>query len=109
MQTIWMGLDPRPDCTRVWAIAGPDRALLKTHLAPSPASRVALPSLLEARALGQRVSVLAALVAGDADGSSREPFARDAFDANGAFHSLDPVAALHPSRHSDGLFFEATR
>jgi len=104
MQTIWMGLDPRPDCTRVLAMAGPEQAILKAHLAPFPSSRMALPALLEAIALWQGASVRAALVAGDGDGSCRERFARDAFDATGSpLYSLEYVAALHPPRPHDRL------
>ena len=103
MQTVWMGLDPRPDCTRVLAMAGPDHVLLKARLAPSAASRAALPSLLEAIALWQGAIVRAALVVGDGDGSSPAPFARDAFGVGGALYSLEYVAALRPPRRADGI------
>ena len=104
MKTIWMGLDPRPDGTRILAMAGPEQAILKARLSPLPSSRAALPTLLEAIALWEGRSVRAALVAGDEDGCSRERFARDAFEVvGGALYSLEYVAALRPPRPRDGL------
>src|SRR2546426_273081 len=104
MHTIWMGIDPRPDRTRILAMAGPDETLLKARLSPFPSSRAALPSLLEAIALWQGATVRAALVADGADGCSRERFARDAFGATGsALYTLDYVSALRPPRRRDGI------
>lgn len=107
MQTIWMGIDPRRDRTRILAMAGPEEVLLKANLSPLPSSRSALPALLEAMAVWQGRPVHAALVVGEPDGSSRERFAREAVaevfgpTAN-ALYSLDYVGALRPPRR-DGI------
>lgn len=104
MHTIWMGIDPRRDRTRILAMAGPEETLLKAHLSPLPSSRAALPALLEAMALWQGMPVHAALVVDGADGSSRERFAQEAFGATGsALYSLDYVSALRPPRRRDPL------
>ena len=103
MQTIWMGIDPRRDRTRILAMAGPEEILLKANLSPLPSSRSALPALLEAVALWQGRPVRAALVVGEPDGSCRERFAREAIaevlgPTGNALYSLDYVSALRPPR-----------
>lgn len=104
MHTIWMGIDPRRDHTRILAMTGPDETLLKAHLSPFPSSRAALPAFLEAMALWYGIRVHAALVVGGADGSSRERFAQEAFGVTGnALYSLDYVSALRPPRRRDPL------
>ena len=104
MHTIWMGIDPRRDRTRILAMAGPEEILLKAHLAPLPSSRAALPALLDAIALWQGIPVHAALVVDGPDGSSRVHFAQEAFGATGsALYSLDYVSALRPPRRRDPL------
>ena len=69
MKTIWMGIHPEADSTRILAMAGAEQTIVKARLLPSPSSRVALSSLLEAIALWQGVPVRAALVV-DAKASS---------------------------------------
>ena len=104
MHTIWMGIDPRHDRTRILAMAGPEETLLKAHLSPMPSSRTALPALLEAIALWHGIPVHAALVVDGPGGSSRERFAQEAFGATGsALYSLDYVSALRPPRRRDPL------
>ena len=104
MHTIWIGIDPRRDRTRILAMAGPQETLLKAHLSPLPSSRAALPALLEAMALWYGIPVHAALVVDGPDGSSRERFAQEAFGATGsALYSLDYVSALRPPRRRDPL------
>ena len=108
MHTIWMGIDPRRDRTRILAIAGPDEILLKAHLSAVPSSRLALPALLEAVALWQGKPVRGALVVEGPDGSSREHFAREAIaeplgPTGNALYCLDYVSALRPPRRRDPL------
>lgn len=105
MHTIWMGIDPRRDHTRILAMAGPEQTLLKAHLAALPSSRMALPALLEAMAMWHGVPVHGALVVDGPAGSSHEHFAQEAFGAMGsALYSLDYVRALRPPRRlRDGL------
>ena len=108
MHTIWMGIDPRRDRTRILAMSGPEEILLKAHLSPLPSSRSALPALLEAIALWHGRAVHAALVVDGPDGSSRERFAREAVaetfgPAGNALYSLDYVSALRPPRRRDPL------
>ena len=104
MHTIWMGIDPRRDHTRILAMSGPQETLVKAHLSPLPSSRAALPALLEAIALWQGIPVHAALVVDGQDGSSRERFAQEAFGVMGsALYSLDYVSALRPPRRRDPL------
>ena len=104
MHTIWMGIDPRRDHTRILAMAGPQETLLKAHLSPLPSSRVALPALLESMALWYGTPVHAALIVDGPDGSSRERFAQEAFGATGsALYTLDYVSALRPPRRPDPL------
>ena len=104
MHTIWVGIDPRPEHTRVLVMAGPGETLLKARLQPLPASRVALPMLLEALALWQGRPVRAALVVGESDGSSRARFAEDAFaTTQSALFTLEFVPAARPPRRRDDI------
>ena len=108
MHTIWMGIDPRRDRTRILAMAGPEDILLKAHLAALPSSRMALAALLEAVALWQGKPVRAALVVEGLDGSSREHFVREAtaepLGATGnALYSIDYVSALRSPHRRDPL------
>ena len=104
METIWMGIDPRPDRTRILAMAGPERTILKAHLLPLPSSRSGLPALLEAIALWQGRPVRAALVADGSDPSCRGRFAEDAFGTmQSTLYTLDYVSALRPPRRRDPL------
>jgi hypothetical protein len=106
MQSIWMGIQPERDATRVIAVAGPgaDRTLLKARLLPSPASRQALPSLLEAIALWQGRPVHAALVAGPEAGSFDTTLYRDCLpDFASALYTLEYVEALRRPRRRDDL------
>ena len=104
MQSIWVGIHPQPSSTRILAMAWADRPLLKAHLLPSPASRTALPLLLEAIALWQGVPVRAALVADSSDGSCGMRLYRDSFaDFGSALYTLEYVDALRPPRRRDPI------
>ncbi len=106
MRSIWMGIQPEAGCTRVIAMAGPgaERTLLKARLSPSPSSRQALPSLLEAVALWQGRPVRAALVADPSDASCGTSLFRDCLpDFEGALYTLDYVEALRRPRRRDDI------
>ena len=105
-RSIWMGIQPERECTRVIAMAGPgaERTLLKARLSPSPSSRQALPSLLEAIALWQGQPVRAALVAGAPPDSCDTTLFRDCLpDFGGALYTLDFVEALRRPRRRDDI------
>ena len=105
MKSIWMGISPERDETRIIATAGPgaERTLLKARLAPSPASRSALPSLLEAIALWQGCQVRAALVAGKTGDACDTSLYRNCLpDFGNALYTLEYVEALRrPRRRND--------
>lgn len=61
MESIWMGIAPSPQVTRVLAMAGPNDTILKAQLARDPQHPRALATLLEAVALWQGLPVRAAL------------------------------------------------
>jgi hypothetical protein len=94
MESIWMGVAPNAEATRVIAMAGPSEPLLKAHLAKDPKHPRALATLLEAIALWQGQPVRAALCAdaqGDLYGSN---LYREAFlDDGGALYSVVWVPA----------------
>lgn len=104
MRSIWMGIAPTHESTRVIAMAGAERTLLKARLSPSPSSRRALPSLLEAIALWQGRPVRAALVADPSVNSSDTSLFRDSFaDFGSALYTLDIVEALRRPRRRDDV------
>jgi hypothetical protein len=65
MDTIWMGIAPGPQETRVMAMLGANETILKARLRKDPAHPRSLPSLLEAVALWQGMPVRAALAVYD--------------------------------------------
>jgi hypothetical protein len=69
MESIWMGIAPGVDTTRVIAMAAPSETILKAQLSKDPLQPPALATLLEAVALWQGQPVRAALCA-DAGGLS---------------------------------------
>lgn len=94
MESIWMGIAPGSDTTRVIAMAGPSETILKAQLAKDPLHPRALATLLEAVALWQGQPVRAALCA-DAGGLSCDSnICREAFlEDGGALFSLVWVPA----------------
>jgi hypothetical protein len=107
MESIWMGIAPGSETTRVIAMEGPSSTILKAQLAGDPKHPRALATLLEAIALWQGQPVRAALCA-DARGRSCDSnLCREAFlDNGGALYSVVWVHAGAPRRrrlHLDGL------
>lgn len=89
MESIWMGIAPSPDTTRVIAMTGPSEPILKARLASDPSHPRALATLLEAVALWQGRPVRAALCVGGPGRSYDSNLYREAFlDDGGALYSV---------------------
>lgn len=104
MRTIWIGISPRPEGTRVLATAGAETTLLKARLAPRPSHPRALTTLLEAIALWQGVRVRAALAVGDqASGCGTSLCGDFVGDEHTPLYELDIVPDLRHVRRRDEL------
>lgn len=93
MRSIWMGIHPHADGTRILATAGAGQTLLKARLRPSPQHPRAMPTLLEALALWQGLPVRAALVVDASSDGCGSSLYRDSFADVGAtpLYSLEYV------------------
>jgi hypothetical protein len=100
MKTIWMGIAPSSETTRIVAMTGPSETILKARLLSDPLHPRALATLLEALALWQGQPVRAALCADGSGLSSDSNLCREAFlDEGGALYSVVWVhAAAHRRR-----------
>lgn len=100
MESIWMGIAPGLETTRVVAMTGPSETILKAQLSKDPKHPRALATLLEAVALWQGQPVRAALCAGAGGLSCDSNICREAFlDDGGALFSLVWVpAGVHRRR-----------
>ena len=104
MQSIWVGIHPQAESTRILVMAGAETTLLKARLRSSPSSRTALPALLEAIALWQGRPVRAALVVDSRRASSGTSLYHDSFpDVGSALYTLDYVEALRKPLRRDPL------
>ncbi len=105
MDTIWMGIAPGLQETRVIAMLGANETILKARLRKNPAHPRSLPSLLEAVALWQGMPVRAALAVFDASsGSGTSLYHELAFDfGSSPLYSLDfvPVADRNRRKRRD--------
>ena len=105
MKSIWMGIAPGLDTTRVIAMSGPNEILLKAQLARDPKHARALPTLLEAIALWQGLPVRAALCADGGGASCDWTICREAsldfnFGDGAPLYSIVWVpAGAHRKRH----------
>lgn len=102
MKSIWMGIAPGSETTRVIAMAGSGDTILKAHLAKDPKHPRALATLLEAVALWQGQPVRAALCADSRGLSCDSNICREAFlDDGGALYSVVwvPAGAHRQRRH----------
>ncbi len=104
MESIWMGIAPGQQTTRVIAMTGPNETILKALMAREPRHPRAIPTFLEAVALWQGQPVRAALCA-DAGGYSCDSrLCREAsfdWDDGGALYSVlwVPAGAHRQRRH----------
>ena len=105
METLWIGVDPRPDRTRILAMSGPQTVLLKAHLSPRPSSRLALSALSEALCLWEGRRGRVALVATHLDSCAhRAPFDEEPFGlSHGALVDVEVVDHLRRPRRRDGI------
>ncbi|MBI4956472.1 MAG: hypothetical protein HY908_30930 [Myxococcales bacterium] len=102
MESIWMGIAPSPEATRVIAMTGPSDTILKAQLARDPRHPRALATLLEAVALWQGQPVRAALCAAGGGPSCDYDLCREAaMDDGGALYTLIwvPAGAHRQRRH----------
>lgn len=102
MESIWMGIAPGSQTTRVIAMTGPGSTILKAQLARDPKHPRALATLLEAVALWQGHPVRAALCAEGGGLSCDSNLCREAFlDDGGALYSVlwVPAGAHRQRRH----------
>jgi len=94
MDSIWMGISPGAQSTRVLAMAGASDTILKARLSRSPSHPRAMTTLLEAIALWQGLPVRAALCADAAPNGYETSLYRDAFpDTGGPLYRIDWVPA----------------
>lgn len=105
MQTIWLGVDPRPPEARILAMAGASTPILKARLSAPPRHPRALLMLCEAMALWQGIPVRAALAVGE-----EEPwcdmghYLGTAADfAQSPLYALECVSRLRRPRRRDEL------
>lgn len=106
MQTIWVGIHPRPTGTRILATAGAETTLLKARLAAEPRHPRALSSLLEALALWHGAPVRAALAvgAGEEPTCDTKLFHESITDFGPTpLYSVEYVSDHRRRRHRDGL------
>jgi hypothetical protein len=101
MDSIWMGIAPSPETTRVIAMTGPSEPILKARLARDPKHPRALATLLEAVALWEGRPVRAALCADDSGRLYDSNLYREAFlDDGGALYTVAWVPGFaHRRRH----------
>jgi hypothetical protein len=99
MESIWMGIAPSSETTRVIAMTGPSEPILKARLAHEPKHPRALSTLLEAIALWQGHPVRAALCVDDSVRSYDSNLYREAFLGDGgALYSITWVRGCEHRR-----------
>lgn len=105
MDSIWVGIHPRPEGTRILATTGPTETLLKARLRFDPQHPRALPMLLEALALWQGLQVRGALAVDESAASSGTSPFRDCLLDFGQtpLYRLDVVPFLRRPRRRDDL------
>ena len=106
MDSIWLGLSPGAQSTRIVAMRGPRETILKAHLSLHPSSARAVTALLEAIALWEGLPVRAALVVDESSTSScPTTLYRDLFEVFGEtpLYRLEWVPRAVARRRRDGL------
>lgn len=107
MDSIWMGLWPNAQVTRVLAMRGPSETILKARLPLRPSSGRAVTALLEAVALWEGRPVRAVLVADESSTSScSTTLYRDTFEIFGdrtALYEFEWVPHVPARRRRDAL------
>lgn len=103
MKSIWVGIDPRPEVTRVLAMAGPTATLLKARMPAVARHPRAVPSLLEALALWTGAPVRAALAVDETDHSSATRLSLDWDFGGPPLYALEHTARLRRPVRQTGL------
>jgi hypothetical protein len=105
MESICVRIHPQREGTRILATSHAATPLLKARLAAEPASRLALPALLEALSLWQGKLVRAVLVVDALASPYESSIYRDMFPdfGNGRHYSLEYVQLRRPPRRRDAL------
>ena len=104
MKSVWMGIAPGLETTRVIAMSGANETILKAQLASDPKHPRALATLLEAVALWQGYPVRAALCADARGFSCDSTICREAFlDDGGALYSVAWVPGCEHRRRRTRL------
>ena len=103
-RSIQVVIAPGAQVTRVLAIEGTQRTLLKAHLRSSTSHPRALPFLLEAMALWEGAKARAVLAVDEWDASSARTLYRDVFADNGSpLYTLDWVPVTRARRRRSDL------
>ena len=101
MDSIWMGISPGAQSTRVLAMAGASDTILKARLSRSPSHPRAMTTLLEAIALWQGRPIRAALCAdAQCDGSETSLYRETFADVGGPLYTLDWIPAPERGRRA---------
>jgi hypothetical protein len=105
MSSIWMCIAPGPTATRVLAMHGPSKTLLKARLRRDPSHPRALATLLEAIALWEGMPVRAALAADDEPTSYASSLCQDPRTERGVgpLFTLDWVPVAGRGRRRPGI------
>jgi hypothetical protein len=105
MRSIWMGIHPRADGTRILATAGPEETLLKAKLRADPQHPRAMATLLEALALWEGLPVRAALAVDGSGNGCGMGIYRESFADVGAtpLYTLEYVPHHRRRRRRDDL------
>jgi len=106
MESIWMGIAPSAESTRVLAMSGASETILKARLSRAPSHPRAMATLLEAIALWQGRTVRAALCADASPNGYDTSFFRAVFaDDGGPLYTVAWVpspGARRPARRDIG-------
>lgn len=98
-RSIQVVIAPGAQVTRVLAIEGTQRTLLKAHLRSSTSHPRALPFLLEAMALWEGAQTRAVLAVDEQDATSATTLYRDVFaDSGSPLYTLDWVPVTRARR-----------
>lgn len=103
-RSIQVVIAPGAQVTRVLAIEGSQRTLLKAHLRSATSHPRALPFLLEAMALWEGAQTHAVLAVDEQDASSATTLYRDVFaDSGSPLYTLDWVPVTRARRRRSDM------
>lgn len=105
MRSLWMGIKPGPEATRIVVLDGPMTTLLKARLPSQPRHARAIPTLCEAMALWCGRHLRVAIAAGAPRACCETTPWLDALDIMTAppLYEIELVQTARPPRERDGL------